>query len=75
MTVSNTPDPNYDRDYHYELVGGPLDGRTMEMIGWRLQVATNEHGDYGYYYPRPKTGRAYWHEGDDDAPAAAPTPA
>jgi len=74
MMISRTPEPDYDNDYHYELVGGPLDGRNAEILGYRLMVATNHLGDFGYYYPQPETGRAYWQEGDDDAPAAA-TPA
>ena len=73
--ISHTPEPDYDHDYHYELIGGPLDGRNAEIIGYSLQVATNPHGDYGFYYPQPETGRAYWHEGDGGATPATPTPA
>lgn len=69
--ISHTPEPDYDHDYHYELVGGPLDGRHAEIIGSRLLVATDHRGNYGTYNPQPDTGRAYWYEGDDDAPATA----
>lgn len=67
------PEPDYNIEYHYELVGGPLCGRVVEILGREYIVATGNAGEHGRYRPNEVTGFAYWTEGDAGAaPATAP---